>query len=120
VAILLLAGLQGIPRELYEAAQVDGVSAWQSFRRITLPLLRPALLVVLVFRTLSAFLIFDIIYALTGGGPGTSTTTLAYVDWNAFLTSSDFGLGGAISVVMVIAVLAIAAGYRATIKPATA
>jgi multiple sugar transport system permease protein len=119
VAILLLAGLQGIPRELYEAAQVDGVSSWRTFRRITLPLLRPALLVTLVFRTLSAFLIFDIIYALTGGGPGTATTTLSYVDWSAFLVNSDFGLGGAISIVMIIAVLAIAAAYRATLKPQT-
>jgi multiple sugar transport system permease protein len=119
VAILLLAGLQGIPRELYEAAQVDGVTAWRTFRRITLPLLRPALLVTLVFRTLSAFLIFDIIYALTGGGPGTATTTLSYVDWSAFLVNSDFGLGGAISIVMIIAVLAIAAVYRATLKPQT-
>jgi multiple sugar transport system permease protein len=119
VAILLLAGLQGIPRELYEAAQVDGVTAWRTFRRITLPLLRPALLVTLVFRTLSAFLIFDIIYALTGGGPGTATTTLSYVDWSAFLVNSDFGLGGAISIVMIIAVLAIAAVYRATLRPQT-
>ena len=68
VAIILLAGLQAIPADLYESAEIDGAGAWHSFSRITLPLLRPALLVVLVFRTLSAFLIFDIVYAMTSGG----------------------------------------------------
>jgi multiple sugar transport system permease protein len=119
VAIVLLAGLQGIPRDLYEAAEVDGASGWRAFWHITLPLLRPALLVVLVFRTLSALMIFDIIYALTAGGPGTSTSTLAYVDWKAFLVNGDFGLGGAISVVMVIIALIIAAVYRFVLRPKT-
>jgi len=116
-AIILLAGLQGIPRELYEAATVDGAGAWRTFWRITLPLLRPALLVVLVFRTLSALMIFDIIYALTGSGPGTSTSTLAYVDWNSFLVNGNFGLGGAISVVMVVIALIVAAAYRLILRP---
>jgi ABC-type sugar transport system permease subunit len=119
VAILLLAGLQGIPRDLYDAAECDGASKWSIFRRITLPLLRPALLVVLVFRTLSALLIFDIIYAMTGGGPGTSTTTLAYVNWHTFLVSGDFGLGGAISIVMVVVALLVAAFYRLLLRPKT-
>jgi multiple sugar transport system permease protein len=117
VSILLLAGLQGIPRDLYEAATVDGASSWRTFWRITLPLLRPALLVVLVFRTLSALMIFDIIYALTGAGPGTSTSTLAYVDWNAFLVQGNYGLGGAISVVMVVIALIVAAFYRLILRP---
>jgi multiple sugar transport system permease protein len=119
VAVVLLAGLQGIPRDLYDAAALDGAGGWSVFRRITLPLLRPALLVVLVFRTLSAFLIFDIIYALTGGGPGTSTTTLSYVDWHTFLVNGDFGLGGAIAVVMVAVALIIAAVYRLALRPNT-
>ncbi len=119
VAVVLLAGLQGIPRELYDAAELDGAGAWSVFRRITLPLLRPALLVVLVFRTLSAFLIFDIIYALTGGGPGTSTTTLSYVDWHTFLVDGDFGVGGAIAIVMVGVALIIAAIYRLVLRPNT-
>jgi multiple sugar transport system permease protein len=117
VAILLLAGLQGIPRELYEAAAVDGATGWGTFWRITLPMLRPALLVALVFRTLSALMIFDIIYALTGAGPGTSTSTLGYVDWSAFLVHGNFGLGGAISVVMVVIALVIAAVYRLILRP---
>jgi multiple sugar transport system permease protein len=119
VAIVLLAGLQGIPRELYESAGLDGATGWAAFRHITLPLLRPALLVALVFRTLSAVLIFDIIYVLTGGGPGTATATLSYVNWHAFLVDANFGLGGAISIVMVVVALLIAAGYRAWLRPQT-
>jgi ABC-type sugar transport system permease subunit len=114
-----LAGLQGIPRDLYEAAEVDGASRWHVFRSITLPMLRPALLVVVVFRTLSAFLIFDIIYAMTQGGPGTATETVAFQDFGAIITNLDFGLGGAISVVMVIVALLIAWLYRLTLKPTT-
>ena len=119
VAIILLAGLQGIPRDLHESAEVDGANSWHSFRRITLPLLRPALLVVLVFRTLSAFLIFDIVYTMTSGGPGTTTQTVAFLDFNTLLVNTDFGLGGAISIVMVIVALVIAAFYRLAVKPVT-
>jgi multiple sugar transport system permease protein len=71
VVILLLAGLQVIPRDLYRAARVDGAGRWQPFRRLTLPLLKPVLLVVLIFRTLDAFRIFDAVYVLTGGAPQT-------------------------------------------------
>lgn len=119
VAIILLAGLQGIPRDLYEAAEVDGASRWHVFKGITLPMLRPALLVVLVFRTLSAFMIFDLVYALTKGAPGTATQTVGYLDYNTLITNFDFGLGGAISIVMVIVALAIAAFYWFAVKPAT-
>ena len=119
VAIILLAGLQGIPRDLYEAAEVDGASRWHVFSSITLPMLRPALLVVLVFRTLSAFMIFDIIYTLTSGGPGTVTQTVSYLDYNTLLVNTDFGLGGAISVVMVVVALIIATFYRLVVKPTT-
>lgn len=119
VAIILLAGLQAIPHEIYEAAEVDGAKKWHVFTRITLPNLRPALLVVLVFRTLSAFMIFDLIYTLTNGAPGTSTQTVAYLDYNTLLINTDFGLGGAISIVMVVVALLIAMFYRATVKPTT-
>ncbi len=85
IAIILLAGLQVIPGEVYEAARMDGATAWQSFRRMTLPLLKPALVVALIFRTLQAFLVFDVIYIMTGGGPGVSTETLSFVNWQTFL-----------------------------------
>ena len=119
VTILLLAGLQVIPNDLYEAARVDGTSAWQAFRWITLPMLRPALMVTLVFRTLQAFLIFDVIYIMTSGGPGDSTETVSFLDWKAFMVDSDFGYGGAVSVVMVVIALLIAAIYARTIRQET-
>lgn len=119
MAIILLAGLQVIPNEVYEAARIDGASAWQSFRRITLPLLKPALGVALIFRTLQAFLIFDVIYILTGGGPGVSTQTLSFLNWQEFLINTDFGYGGAISVVLVLIALAIAAVYVRVLRPET-
>jgi ABC-type sugar transport system permease subunit len=102
IAIILLAGLQVIPQEIYEAARIDGASWWQSFRRLTLPLLKPALAVALVFRILSALLIFDVIYIMTGGGPGLSTETLSFLNWQTFLVDTDFGYGGAISVMLVV------------------
>ncbi len=111
MAIVLLAGLQVIPTEIYEAARIDGASAWQTFLRLTLPLLRPALMVALIFRTLSSFLIFDVVYAMTGGGPGTSTSVLSYLNWQAFFVYADYGYGGAISVALVAIALLIAAAY---------
>ncbi len=111
MAIVLLAGLQVIPGDIYEAARIDGAGSWQVFRRLTLPLLRPALMVALIFRTLSSFLIFDVVYAMTGGGPGTSTSVLSYLNWQAFFVYSDYGYGGAISVALVVIALVIAAAY---------
>lgn len=120
VAIILLAGLQVIPGEVYEAARIDGASAWQSFRHMTLPLLKPALAVALIFRTLQAFLVFDVIYIMTGGGPGVSTETLAFLNWQTFLVDTDFGYGGAISVMLVVIALAISAVYVRLLRPETA
>ncbi|HEU0250816.1 MAG TPA: sugar ABC transporter permease [Solirubrobacteraceae bacterium] len=119
MAIILLAGLQVIPGEVYEAARIDGASAWQSFRRMTLPLLKPALAVALIFRTLQAFLVFDVIYIMTGGGPGVSTETLSFLNWQTFLVGTDFGYGGAISVMLVVIALAIAAVYVRVLRPET-
>lgn len=111
IAIILLAGLQVIPSDVYEAARIDGATPWQAFRRMTLPLLKPALMVALIFRTLQAFLIFDVIFIMTGGGPGTTTETLSYLNWKAFLVNTDFGYGGAVSIALVVISLAIAAVY---------
>lgn len=112
IAILLLAGLQSIPTDIYEAARIDGASGWSAFRRITWPLLRPAVMVALVFRTLSAMLIFDVIYVLTAGGPGDKTETLSFLDYQAFLQNNDFGYGGAISLSMLFAAVVIALVLR--------
>jgi len=111
VAIILIGGLQVIPGEIYEAARIDGASAWRQFRRLTLPLLKPALMVALIFRTLSAFLVFDVVYIMSNGGPGTSTTTLAYLDFNDFHVNNDYGLGGALSLVLIVMCLLVAAAY---------
>jgi multiple sugar transport system permease protein len=100
VALLLLAGLQQIDPALYDAARVDGASGWQQLRRVTLPLLRPALLVALVFRTLDAFRVFDLIYVMTGGGPGTATEPLALYAFGSLLQNLRFGYGSALSVLL--------------------
>ncbi len=109
MALILLAGLQTIPHGLYEAARVDGAGPWQRFRRITLPLLRPAIMVALIFRTITAIQTFDIPYAMTRGGPGGTTETLAMYIHTTTLDFLDFGYGAALAVVMfVISMLATA------------
>jgi len=111
VALLLLAGLQNIDGELYEAAATDGASGWWQLRHITLPLLKPALLVALIFRTLDAFRVFDLIYVLTGGGPGTSTEPISMYAFNALLQNLDFGYGAALSVVIFLVTFGLALLY---------
>jgi trehalose/maltose transport system permease protein len=96
VALLLLAGLQVIPTELYEAADVDGASKWQQFWKITMPLLRPAILVTLIFRTLDALRVFDVFYVFFGNRP--DTQTMAIYDQNTIVSIGDVGYGAAISV----------------------
>lgn len=97
-ALLLLAGLQDIPQELYEAARVDGASAWRRFTHVTLPLLRPALLVALLFRTIDAFRVFDFVYVLTQGKLGTDV--LQFLGYQAYFDQGDLGYGSAISTVV--------------------
>jgi trehalose/maltose transport system permease protein len=96
VALLLLAGLQVIPRDLYEAAEVDGASKLQQFWRITLPLLRPAILVTLIFRTLDALRVFDVFYVFFGNRP--DTQTMAIYDQATIVGDGHVGYGGAVSV----------------------
>jgi multiple sugar transport system permease protein len=104
VALLLIAGLQTIPRELYHAAAVDGASRAMMLRRITLPLLVPLVLVALVFRTIDAMRVFDAIYVLTGGGPGNSTETLSIYAYKTLFQSLDLGYGSALAVCMFLCV----------------
>jgi ABC-type sugar transport system permease subunit len=91
--------LQGIDETLYEAARVDGASRVRQLFFITLPLLRPALLVALIFRTLDAFRVFDLIYVLTEGGPGTATEPIALYTFTTLLQNLRFGYGSALAVV---------------------
>jgi multiple sugar transport system permease protein len=98
VMIILLAGLQNISAELHEAAAIDGATAWKSFRFITLPLLMPSIMVALLFRAIQSFGIFDLIFVMTGGGPGGATETLAIYTYNTYLRYLDFGYGSAMIV----------------------
>jgi multiple sugar transport system permease protein len=105
MALLLLAGLQLIPHELYEAAALDGASRWQAFWRVTLPLLRPTILVALLFRTIDAVRMFDLPRVLTNGGPGRSTETVVLYTYNTFFTSLNFGYGSTLAVVIFLIVM---------------
>lgn len=108
VTMILLAGLQLIPSELYEAAKIDGSSAWHSFWRVTFPLLRPSIGLAALFRILQAFGLFDLPFVLTGGGPGTSTTSIAMLAYKAIFSDGEFGPGTAVAVVTVGLVIALA------------
>jgi multiple sugar transport system permease protein len=111
MALLLLAGLQNISQDLYEAAKVDGAGSIRQFFRITLPLLKPTILVALIFRTLDAFRVFDLIFVMTGGGPGNSTETLSIYAYKTLFRNLDFGIGSAIAVIIFIFVFIFAMFY---------
>jgi multiple sugar transport system permease protein len=110
-ALLLLAGLKAIPRDLSQAALVDGARAWDIFLHVTLPLLTPVILIVLVFRTMDAFRVFDAVYVLTGGGPGNSTETLSIYAYKALFQTLQFGYGSALASMMFVAMLIITGSY---------
>jgi len=109
IALLLLAGLTTIDEGLYEAAKVDGANAWQRFRRITLPMMKPAILVALLFRTLDAFRVFDSIFIMTGGGQDTESVSIT--GYNQLISRVNLGLGSAVSVLIFLMVLLIAFLY---------
>ena len=111
VVILLLAGLSNIPPELYAAARVDGAGAWAIFRNISLPLLRPLILVVLLFRSLDAFRVFDAVYVLTGGGPANTTETLSIYAYKVLFQTLQFGYGSTVSLIVFVCMVALSLGY---------
>jgi multiple sugar transport system permease protein len=106
MALLLMAGLSLVPEDLLKAAKVDGANAWQRFIRIMVPLMKPAILVALLFRTLDAFRIFDNIFILTTGANGTSSVSM--LNYSNLFTSFNFGLGSAMSILILICVSIIA------------
>jgi multiple sugar transport system permease protein len=110
VAIILLAGLQTIPQELYEQGKTDGANLWQRFLRITLPLLKPVLVVALLFRTIDALRIFDLVYVLTHGGPGGTTNSLSLYAYRYYL-GGDFGYGAAVSIILFVIALGLSILY---------
>ena len=109
ISILLLAGLQSISPDLYEAHAIDGATAWQSFRKITLPLLMPQILIALLFRFAQSFGIFDLIAVMTGGGPGGATEVVSLYIYSTVMRYLDFGYGAALVVVtFLLLILAVA------------
>ncbi len=111
IALMLLAGLQTIPQELYESAAIDGAGKIKSFFHITLPNLKGILLIVLLFRTMGAIRIFDIIFGITGGGPASSTSTLLYQAYKYLFTDMNYGKGSAMSTIITLIILAISILY---------
>lgn len=98
--VVYLAGLQGIPSEYYDAAQVDGASGWRQFRHITLPLLAPTTFLLLVINVIFSFHVFDLIYVMTGGGPGFSTTVLVQYIYESAFASREMGYASAMGIVL--------------------
>lgn len=111
MALILLAGLQMIPRSLYEAAEVDGASPWAQFRHVTLPMLMPSIVVALIFRTITALQTFDIPYTMTKGGPGDATQTLAMLIHKTTIDYLDVGYGSTLAVFMFVMSMAVTAVY---------
>jgi multiple sugar transport system permease protein len=110
MTLLMLAGLQAIPHDTYEAAIIDGATMFQRFRHITLPLLKPVLIVAVTLRTIDALRVFDIIYVLTGGGPGGATTSVSLLAFN-YYNLGDYGIGSAISILTFLTVLSFTVVY---------
>jgi ABC-type sugar transport system permease subunit len=116
VAFFLLAGLSSIPTELYEAAAVDGLGWWKRFRAITLPLLVPAISIVVVLRTVEAFKVFDIIYAMTRGGPANGTAVISYYTYVTAFSDQNFGVGSAMAMLIVLIIGVLCLTYLRLIR----
>lgn len=111
MALILLAGLQMIPKSLYEAAEVDGATKWQQFWQITIPMLMPSIIVALIFRTITALQTFDIPYTMTKGGPGNATETLAMLIHKTTIDYLDVGYGSTLAVFMFVLSLFVTGFY---------
>jgi ABC-type sugar transport system permease subunit len=97
-ALIILAGLQSIPDELYEAASIDGMNSWQRFRYLTLPLVKPALVLALLFRTIDALRVFDLVFVMTQGGPADATNVISYYGYKKVFAEGMVGYGSAVAV----------------------
>jgi multiple sugar transport system permease protein len=103
--VIILAGLTALPKDPIEAAAVDGATAWQTLRTITLPLLTPVLVVAVLIRLIAAMKTYDLIYILTRGGPGSATETISYLIWKNAFTSLDMGNAAAASFLLLIVIM---------------
>lgn len=120
ISIILLAGLQSISEDLYEAHRMDGASPWQSFWQITLPLLMPQILIALLFRFAQSFGVFDLVQVMTGGGPAGTTETVSIYIYSTIMRYLDFGYGAALVVVTFILLIAAVAITSGLLKKARA
>ncbi len=111
VVLIIYAALSTLPIELYDAASIDGATLWQRFTNVTLPLLRPAILVVLVIRTVEAFRVFDIIYIMTRGGPANGTMVISYRTYEETFRNLHLGAGSALSFIVSIFIILLALIY---------
>jgi ABC-type sugar transport system permease subunit len=100
VAIFLIGALAAIPEELYDSAKVDGAGAFRRFINITIPMIAPTIFVAVMFRTMEALRVFDVVYGMTGGGPGTVTETLSTFAYKYYFSYSNFGIGSAYAMVI--------------------
>jgi multiple sugar transport system permease protein len=107
IFLIAFAGLKSLPVEPFEAARVYGASAWQTFRYVTLPLVKPVLMIAVIFRMMDAFKAFDHIYILTSGGPDFATTTFSVLAYNYAYTTDNFGMASAMAVVLLIIIIVI-------------
>lgn len=115
-AILFLAVLQTIPRELYDAVRVDGGTSWMAFKYVTLPLIKPVLLVVVIWETVIGFTMFDLVYVMTGGGPGDSTSLISWYTYAETFKFLNLGKGAALSILLALIVLAMIIIYLKVIR----
>ena len=115
-ALIILAGLQGISDDLYEAASIDGATSWQKFRHITLPLLKPALLLAVLFRTIDALRVFDLVYVMTQGGPADTTNVLQFYGYKKTFAEGMVGYGSAIAVTVFFMSLLLSLAYLHAFK----
>ena len=115
-AILFLAALQTIPNELHEAARLDRATAWQRFRHVTLPLLKAPLLIVLIYETMIAISAFDLVYVLTGGGPGSATTLFSWYVYTVTFKFLDLGQGAALSFIMAAVLILFIVAYALIVR----
>ena len=118
-ALIILAGLQTIPEDIYEAASIDGATPWQKFRYVTLPLIRPALLLALLFRTIDALRVFDLVFVMTQGGPADATNVLQFYGYKKTFAEGMIGYGSTIAVTVFLMSLFLAVIYLRALKAAS-
>lgn len=109
--LILLAGLQAIPDDLYDAASIDGATSWQKFRHVTLPLIRPALLLALLFRTIDGLRVFDLVFVMTQGGPADATNVLSFYGYKKIFAEGMVGYGSAVAVTVFLVSLILSLTY---------